>query len=361
MAAAADAGHAPAGWLRLGRDGRLTAYASCAEGLVRWTESAPGSDVWHGPDLFPVEGWTGRYTLAQDHNGFVWFAAGRRRDGAPDGRDFILAAQYQSGRPLSGWRAVGNPFPAGDESAPAPGAPVVLADAAGSLHYFVTRFGVGVRARSQRADGAWGDWSDHQLRWVRGAVVPLGLPQGRVGFLAPFRGGAVQMGQEKPGGSGFGWLGRMEADAVEETYSSCETSPGTLTHFWRDPVDGGVVACRPQGVGAVTKSGFVSMGGAGGVGPVGVVRAPVNGYDCTVLLQRGAGGHPEIAAYPTEGEQYGAWWAPVGDRCAGLPAIALDARGRVTIAMIDTDGGLCVVRRDPTAEGLAFGSWRCVG
>lgn len=86
IAAAADGGHAASGWLRLGRDGRLTAYASCAEGLVRWTESAPGSDVWRGPDLFPVEGWTGRFTLAQDFNGFVWFMrqpSARLRPGRP--------------------------------------------------------------------------------------------------------------------------------------------------------------------------------------------------------------------------------------------------------------------------------------
>lgn len=111
IAAAADGGLAARGWLRLGRDGRLTAYASCSEGLVRWTESAPGSDVWQGPDLFPVEGWAGRFTLAQDSNGFVWFAGTRYRDGAPGGREFIIAAQYQTGRPLGDWRAVGNPSP----------------------------------------------------------------------------------------------------------------------------------------------------------------------------------------------------------------------------------------------------------
>lgn len=111
IAAAADGGSAARGWLRLGRDGRLTAYASCAEGLVRCTESAPGSDIWQGPELFPVEGWAGRFTLAQDSNGFVWFAGTRYREGAPGGRELIIATQYQTGRPLGDWRAVGNPFP----------------------------------------------------------------------------------------------------------------------------------------------------------------------------------------------------------------------------------------------------------
>lgn len=358
IATAADGGGATSGWLRLGRDGRLTAYASCAEGVVRWTESAPGSDRWQGPDLFPVEGWTGRFTLAQDSHGFVWFAGTRQRDGAPDGREFVVAAQYQTGRPLSDWRTVGNPFPA-DAQAPPPGDPVVLSDGAGSLHVVVARFGAGVRGRTQHPDGKWGDWVDYQGKWVRGSVAPLVTSQGRAEFLAPFRGGASYWSQGAPGAD-FRWLGRMEADAVEGTYSCHETGPGSGTYFWRHPADGSVIAYRPQAPAGPGRQ-LRSLGGSGGIGPVGVVRTHINGYDCTVLLQRGAEGYPEIAAYPTEGEQYGAWWAPVGDRCAGLPAVALDAHGSVAIAMIDTDGGLRIARQDPAAPGLAFGPWGTVG
>lgn len=172
IAAAADGGSAARGWLRLGRDGRLTAYASCAEGLVRWTESAPGSDLWQGPELFPVEGWAGRFTLAQDSNGFVWFAGTRYRDGAPGGRELVITTQYQTGRPLADWRAVGNPFPDrkqdDGEPQPAPADPVVLPDGTGALHVVTTRFGAGVRGRTRHADGIWGNWADFQGKWVRG-------------------------------------------------------------------------------------------------------------------------------------------------------------------------------------------------
>ncbi|KJK53941.1 hypothetical protein UK14_04555 [Streptomyces sp. NRRL F-4428] len=350
----------PPGWLRLGRDGRLTAYASCAEGLVRWTESAPCSDMWHGPDLFPVEGWAGRFTLTQDANGFVWFAGTRHGEGAPNGREVVLAAQYQTGRPLGEWRGLGNPFPQpSDESQPPPGDPVVLPDGSGALHVVATRFGTGVRGRTRRADGIWDDWQDYQGKWVRGAVAPLVTAQGRAEFLAPFRGGAAYWSQGGPD-NGFRWLGRLEADAVEGTYSSCETGPGVGTYFWRHPADGGVIAHRPQAPAGELRR-LMPLGGAGGVGPVGVTRTRINGYDCTVLLQRGAEGCPEIAAYPTHGEQYGAWWAPVGERCAGLPALARDARGAVTIAMVDTDGRLRIARQDLGAEGLAFGPWSPVG
>ncbi|MGW7140123.1 hypothetical protein [Streptomyces xanthophaeus] len=360
ISAAAEDGQQAPGWLRLGRDGRLTAYASCAEGVVRWTESAPGSDRWQGPELFPVERWSGRFTLAQHTDGFVWFAAARQRDGAaPGGQELVIAAQYQSGRPLGDWRTVGDPFPDHGSEAPAPVHPVVLCDGAGSLHVVVSRFGAGVRARTQYADGRWGEWADLQGQWVRGAVVPLVTSQGCAEFLAPFRGGASYWGQDVPG-SALRWRGRMEADAVEGTYSCFETGPGSATYFWRHPSDGSVVACRPKAPAGMGPQ-LMPLGGAGGAGPVGVVRTRINGYDCTVLLQRGAGGHPEIAAYPTEGEHYGAWWAPVGDRCAGLPAVALDARGSVAIAMIGTDGTLRTARQDLSEAGLAFGAWQTVG
>ncbi|MFG2976507.1 hypothetical protein ACGFYY_26430 [Streptomyces sp. NPDC048331] len=363
IAAAADGGSAARSWLRLGRDGRLTAYASCADGLVRWTESAPGSDIWQGPELFPVEGWTGRFTLAQDSNGFVWFAGTRHRESAPGGRELIIATQYQTGRPLGDWRAVGNPFPErrqeGGEPLPAPGDPILLSDGTGSLHVLTTRFGVGVWGRSRHSDGKWGDWLDYQGKWAREAVVPLVTAQGRAEFLAPFRGGASYWGQDAPG-SDFRWLGRVEADSVEGTYSAYETRPGGGTYFWRHPADGGVIAYRPQAPAGASPA-LMPLGGAGGVGPVDVARTRIGGYDCTVLLQRGAEGYPEIAAYPTEGEQYGTWWAPVGDRCAGLPAISLDARGSVAIAMIDMDGGLLIARQDQMDPGLTFGPWCRVG
>ncbi|MGW0363837.1 hypothetical protein [Streptomyces sp. NPDC002990] len=366
IAAAAAGGYETSGWLRLGRDGRLTAYASCAEGLVRWTESAPGSDVWHGPDLFRVEGWGGRFTLAQDSHGFVWFAGTRYREDVPGGYEFVIAAQYQTGRPLGDWRTVGNPFAAEQEAAPAPGDPVLLPDGGGSLHVLVTRFGEGVRGRTQAADGKWGSWTDYQGKWARGAVVPLVTSQGRAEFVAPFRGGASYWAQDRPG-SAFRWLGRTEAEAIDGTYSAYETGLGIGTHFWRHPADGSVIAYRPRwGAGGVPAP-LMPLGGAGGVGPVGVTRAHVNGYDCTVLLQRGAEGYPEIAAYPTHGEQYGAWWAPLGERCAGLPAIALDGYGSITIAMIGEDGGLRIARQDLMDvgqgghAGLGFGAWRRVG
>ncbi|WP_411104022.1 hypothetical protein [Streptomyces sp. cmx-4-9] len=359
IAAAADRGAQAAGWLFLGRDGRLTAYAGCAGGVVRWTESAPGSDRWHGPELFPVEGWGGRFALAQDGDGFVWFAGARRREGASGGHEFVVAAQYQTGRPLGEWRTVGNPFPAQEGEAAEPVGPVVLPDGAGSLHVVVSRFGTGVCGRTRRDDGTWEDWTDYRGQWVRGPVVPLVTSRGRAEFLAPFRGGATYWSQDRPG-SPFRWLGRMEAEAVEGSYTCLRTGPDTGTYFWRHPADGSVVAYRPAAP-AGPGPHLMPLGGAGGSGPVDAVRTGINGTDCTVLLQRGAEGYPEIAAYPTHGEQYGAWWAPVGDRCAGLPALALDAYGSVAIAMVDTDGRLRVCRQDLTEPGLTFGAWRTVG
>ncbi|MFF5444231.1 hypothetical protein [Streptomyces sp. NPDC012888] len=359
LALAAENGlTAASGWLLRGRDGRLTAYAGCPEGLVRWTEPVPGADVWDGPVLFPVDGgWTGRFTLTQDFHGFVTFAGTRLRE---DGRrEYVVASQYQTGRPLSSWRAIGYPFRMPTEPAP-PEDPVVFCDGAGILHVVAARFGAGARQRTRRADGNWTAWTSYQGNWSRGSVVPMVASDGRAEMLVPFKGGAVHWGQPEPGGA-LRWRGKLEGEAVEGTYSGCETGPGSITYYWRHPADGSVVAHRPLPASAGRANPLLPLGGAGGVGPAAVTRTRINGYDCTVLLQRGADGCPEVAAYPTEGEQYGAWWAPVGERCAGLPAMTLDHLGAVTIAMLDTEGGLLIARQDLADPGLSFHPWRRAG
>ncbi|WP_338675198.1 hypothetical protein V1460_21090 [Streptomyces sp. SCSIO 30461] len=346
-------------WLFLGKDGRLSAYCPVPEGIVRWTESAPGSTEWTGPELFRVDGWTGRAFLSQGSDGLVYFAGMRHRDGAPGGREIVLATQFQTGRPLSSWRSVGNPFPDDAYTAERLGEPSVAADASGALHVFVHCFGHGVRARRRDPGGMWGPWTDMGNRWVRTPLAPVATSLGSVQALATFKDGVVHWAREAPG-EDFRLLGRPSGHVVELTHTGCETGRGSVTFFWRHPA-GAVVAYRRQQGGQGAPGALTSLGGDGGEGPVGVVRHPINGYDCTVLVQRGAHGGPEVAAYPTEGEHYGAWWAPVGEPCVGLPSVQVDGMGRIVLAMIRPDGSLWLSRQSMLDRGLSFEAWRGVG
>lgn len=361
IAAAVEEGSTPtARWLFLGHDGRLTAYCSVREGIVRWTESEPGSSEWAGPELYRVAGWSGRAVISQGPDGFVYFAGIRHRDGAPGGREVVITTQFQTGRPLNEWRSLGNPFRAEDATAAGPGVPTIAADTSGALHVFLHSSGHGARTRRRDPGGNWGPWTDLGDTGVRSPVVPVSTSTGSVQAFAAVEGGAVHWAREASD-KAFRLVGRPAGHAVELTHTGCETGPGRVTYFWRHPANGGVVAYRPQGSQGNSPGVLTSLGGDAGEGPVGVVRALINGYDCTVMVQRGAGGGPEVAAYPTEGEAYGTWWAPVGESCIGWPAVQVDGMGRVVLATIRPDGSLWLARQNMLEQGLAFEAWREVG
>ncbi|NDZ86361.1 hypothetical protein G3I23_12455, partial [Streptomyces sp. SID10115] len=71
---------------------------------------------------------------------------------------------------------------------------------------------------------------------------------------------------------------------------------------------------------------------------------------------RASTGRPALAAFPTEDEGAGLWWAETGEPCLGAPALALDARGRVVMAAIGLDGTLRIARQKAEA-GLALEAW----
>lgn len=107
-----DGSPAVTGWLLRGTDGRLTAYAPCAGGVLRWTETHPGGPEWTGPELVaPATGLDPRLSVAQGGDGYVHLLA-LRRTTTPAGEprtDVVHAIQYQSGRPVKDWYPMGTP------------------------------------------------------------------------------------------------------------------------------------------------------------------------------------------------------------------------------------------------------------
>lgn len=98
-------GTATGSWLVRGKDGRLTAYARCEGGLLRWTESRPGGPDWSEPAFFPVDDLT-HLTVAQGADAYVHFLGRRERlAGGGVEVDVVHAVQYQTGRPLTEWRS----------------------------------------------------------------------------------------------------------------------------------------------------------------------------------------------------------------------------------------------------------------
>ncbi|MFC7924441.1 hypothetical protein [Streptomyces cinereoruber] len=347
-------------WLFTGGDGRLTAYATSAAGPVRWTETANGT--FDGPYVIETPGWAGPLSLASSREGYVYFAGlCVPEDGGLPG--VVVSTQYQTGRPLADWYDLGVPVPAGEEDAASDtivaGPVVVVNQGSGSVHVLVSLLRTGILRRSRTGEGRWGRWkrvTDRAYTGEFAAAMPTGGP---LEVLAVGHEGAVDR-WAGAGGGRFELRDRFGMAVADSTGTVLETGRKRVTYVWRHPGDDSVVAWRAQGG---EPGRMLPLGGAGGRGRPGVTRAPIGGYDCTVLAQAGAHGTVEVSAYVTENEDYGIWWAPVGDPATPLfsPQPGVDGAGRVVVAALDGTGALVLTRQNPAQDGLAFGPWNREG
>jgi hypothetical protein len=348
VAVATASGTAAGPWLLRGADGRLTAYAPCQGGLLRWTEVRAGGAEWSGPDFFAAPGLT-HLSIAQGGDGFVHFLGRRERElaGGRVAVDVVYALQFQTGRPLTEWVSVGNPHEDA-ERAVRLGGPVAVVDASGAVHVFVRNAGGGVTLRREGRDGRWEPWRDLRGSDVREGLAPAATSSGHVEVLAPAGGSALRWDQPEAGGAM-----RRAADVrpapVPGSVAALETSPGRITWFWTDVDGSGVVAHRPGGW-------VYPLGGAPGDGAHAVLRSTLDGHDCTVLAHRGRNGNAVIGACATGAEADGVGWADTGVPCLGAPALARDGYGRVVIGVVGPDGRPRVARQERD-RGLTFSEW----
>ncbi|MCC9705139.1 hypothetical protein E4N62_07660 [Streptomyces sp. MNU76] len=333
-------------WLVLGKDGRLTAYARARTGLLRWTQTRPGGAEWTGPDLFPVSGLTDLHVV-QGKDTYVHFLGRREvpKTEGPPAVDVVHAIQYQTGRPVTEWRSLGNPHKDAAKAARF-GRPTGAVSAGGNVHVFARNAGGGVMLRRELAGGKWSAWTDLKGRVVREPVAVVAYASGHVEALAGGQDLVMRWTQEKPDGN-FGQAPTVPLSVAPGSAVGLETGPDRATYYWTDPETGGVVAHRPGGP-------VIPLDGAPAEGPVAVLRVPLDGYDCTVLARRDGEGRVLLAACGTENEEAGVCWAPTRERCVGTPALARDAHGRVVLGVIDPGGALRIARQnDETGLALA--------
>ncbi|MGW2902881.1 hypothetical protein ACWC91_10060 [Streptomyces sp. NPDC001204] len=335
-------------WLVRGKDGRLTAYARCPDGLLRWTETRPGGPDWSGPDLFPVAGLT-RLTVAQGADTYVHFLGRRERRGA-DGTvrvDVVHAIQYQSGRPVTEWRSLGNPHREPDRTARL-GAPTGAVDAKGTVHVFVRNAGGGLMMRREGKGGGWEPWTDLRGSDLRDGLTAAVTSTDHVEVFAPTADALAHWIQPEPGAVPQR-SHDMRPGPLPGSVTAVETAPGRLTCFWTDASGSGLLSHRRG-------SWLVTLGGTPSDGANAVLRTTVDGYDCTVIAHRGAAGGILFGVCGTEAESSGMWWTDAGGNAAGAPALAHDGYGRVVVAAFGPDGALRLARQAPE-PGLVLMDW----
>ncbi|WP_425828395.1 hypothetical protein [Streptomyces fractus] len=340
-------------WLTRGTDGRLTLFALSPDGLLRWTETRPGGPDWEGPQVFPVPPGLSGISIAQGANGYLHFLGHRVRErGAGKATtDLMYSMQYQSGRPLNDWRALSNPYKETDQRHPRLGRPVGAVDTTGTLYVFARNAGRGLHLRHEDTGGDWKAWQDLRGSALHDGVTVGVTARGRVGVLAPSDKPVHHWQQPSPGGQ-FERRSDVHVTMVPGTGTALETSEDQLTFYIADAYSHGLLAIRPDGT-------IVPIGGAPGGGAVCALRTLIDGQDCTVLVHRGMNDSPIFGAFVTNAEEWGVQWAEVGRPCLGDPAVALDAYGRIVLAIIDTDG-VPQATRQTSPTGLQLGQWRRV-
>ncbi|MEV1023762.1 hypothetical protein [Streptomyces sp. NPDC050264] len=338
-------------WLRRARDGRLCAYAYTPDGdaVICRTERTPGG-AWSEPRT--VGGDQRLYTvlaLAQGPGGYTHLASWRPT--VPGESGLVHSTHFQPHLAALDWTPIGHPNKKGDRTGP----PAVAVDAQGRAHVFVRNKGGGVSMRAQLEKGGWGPWRDLKGKGTRGELAAVTGESGLVTLYAASADGILRWRQEKPGGTPVQDEKPQPAQVRPDTLRALATSPEHVTLFFTDE-DGGLCAWR----GDDAPERFME---AAGPGAVAAIRCSLDGVDCTLLAQRAHSGRVAFAAYPTELESAGAWWAESGPALPPDARIALaeDVSGRVVAATcVPGNPDRMHMTRRKDEPGLALEAWRQV-
>ncbi|MFD4790860.1 hypothetical protein ACFWN1_28200 [Streptomyces sp. NPDC058459] len=333
-------------WLIPGSDGRLGVYHPTGDGVLSRAELRPGGG-WTAPRrvggelrLRPGLG------VGQGTDGYAHLVSWR--PAAKDEAVLTHSTHYRPDLTALDWAPIGHP----NRKGPRTSDPAVAVDAQGRAHVFVVNGGQGLSMVAQREKGGWDPWRDLKGSRVQDGLAALTGESGLVEVYGAVPGGILHWSQEKPGGQPS-VTERLEARVRPGTLAALATSADRTTVFYTDP-EGLLCAWRPG-------SEPVALLYAAGPGPVSAARCLLDGHDCTVLAQRAANGRVAIAAYPTEAESAGAWWAESG------PELPEDARvfltggadsGRLVAAALSPSAGRLVLTRRKDEPGLALEPWR---
>lgn len=330
-------------WLTCGKEGLFSAYVPDEGAVLRWTEGGSG---WSEPERLPHDGLTLDLTVTQGVDRYVHLV-GIRRTGSGDEVELTHAVQFQTGRPVLGWRSLGHPNGIGSWT----GYPAAAVDADGWLCVFVRNGGGGVSCRVQGSRG-WRGWQDLGGARTGDSLAAATDGSGRVQLFVPGARVIRWFTQEEAGGN-FVLSGQLDAVAAPGAFTALATSSGSVSLYF---VDG-------RGVVNVWAPGRLPYAHplvqAVGAGPLAATRAMIGGYDCTVLAQESGPGRVSFAAHPTEQESTGAWWSETdtGASCV-VPTVCTGTDGRMVAAALAGRQELWLTRQKVSDEGFLLDKWR---
>ncbi|WP_353945337.1 hypothetical protein ABII15_29745 [Streptomyces sp. HUAS MG91] len=335
-------------WLIRGRDGGLCAYAYAPGGdaVVSRAESRPGGP-WSPPRTVggdqPVHP---ALAVARSGNGYAHLVSWCPT--VPGESGLVHTTHFQSRLAALDWSSIGHPNKKGDRTGP----PAVAVDAQGRAHVSVRNKGGGISMRAQAEKGGWEPWRDLKGSGVRGLPAAVAGESGLITLYAATADGILRWRQPEPGVVPVLDDKAQPAAVRPDTLCALATSAEHTTLFYVTE-DGGLDAWRGD------EKPVRLLDAAGDGAPV-AVRCRLDDVDCTLLAQRARSGRVAFAAYPTEVEGAGAWWAESGEPLPSDARLALteDAAGRVVAAVCvpGTEDRVLLTRRKDE-PGLALEAW----
>lgn len=346
---------APVNWLTTGFDGRLTAVAVTAAGVVRWHQELPDDSAWRGPELLEGPVLAPGLLVVRDPHGFPHFLGlGRapREDGGVD-VTVVHAAQFRTGRAPTPWNSLGSPNQADWRRGRETGFPAAAFDGAGNLFVFVRNFGHSISCRRQSADGSWTPWQHLGGTRVADDLVAVTTPHGGVEVYARAR-DADAVVRWYSGQDGAWTEDRAVPFAVRPGSMAPAPEPGAV-HF-RDLRTNTAAAWRPGAQGPCP------LGDAGGDGPPATAHgARADGWAYSLLARSGARGTGALGAYPEGRPGPDAWWQEFPAPARGAVSVAVTREGRTVVAVREAARSLLLARQRGPSDPLTLGDWRVVG
>lgn len=101
--------------------------------------------------------------------------------------------------------------------------------------------------------------------------------------------------------------------------------------------------------------GGAGLGTSGGTGAVAALWAPERGAREAFLAHRSAGGRLAVSFPVPDKDASGTHWREAGEMFTHAPSMAYDAAGAVVVAVVGTDGRLCLRRQLSPVVGSQLG------
>jgi LmbE family N-acetylglucosaminyl deacetylase len=340
------------GWLRLGRDRRLAAYAVVGGRVLRWTESGPATGRFGPPTAVGGSALTSHLSVAEDGSGRVHLAGLRvDAEAAPHGafHEIVVAADDGHGR-FGTWTSLGAPKGAHTRKASGLGGPVLAVDGRGVHHLFVRNGDKTVSWSSRDPADAqgWADWVDVGGWHVRDGLATAVTAAGDVELYA----NGNELWHWQPGSDG---VPRPEKLGLPGSGDSLTVTPLRNGRFAMTTrvADTGELSRRVRsGARSAWTAPETRLGSTGGFGAV----AAHPHEDGLFLAQRGTCGLVEVLWQPHAGSARRVQRWLSGPAMIHRPALASDAAGNIVVAVVGPDAALYTARVTPDDEALSL-SW----